>query len=112
MNTSGVISAANTSPVRTLPGTLRPELGRIALGCLCLVGTNGLSLAIPWLLKQSIDALRALPPTDAHGIVVRAAVLIIVFAVLQALIRTYSRIFIFDAARNVEYGCAATCSRT
>ena len=25
------------------------------------------------------------------------------FAVLQALIRTWSRIFIFDAARNVEY---------
>jgi ATP-binding cassette subfamily B protein len=82
---------------------LRPELGRIALGCLCLIGTNGFSLAIPWLLKQAIDALRALSPTEAHGIVVRDAVLITVFAVLQALIRTYSRIFIFDAARNVEY---------
>jgi ATP-binding cassette subfamily B protein len=83
---------------------MRPELGRIALGCVCLVGTNGFSLAIPWLLKQAIDALRQLAPAAAHGIVVRNAVAIIVFAVLQALIRTWSRIFIFDAGRNIEYG--------
>jgi len=76
---------------------------RLALGFLSLVGTNGFSLAIPWLLKQAIDALRSLAPVVAHGIVVRDAVLIIVFAVLQAVIRTWSRIFIFDAARNVEY---------
>jgi ABC-type multidrug transport system fused ATPase/permease subunit len=35
---------------------------------------------------------------------VRDAIAIIAFAVLQALIRTWSRIFIFDAARNIEYG--------
>jgi ATP-binding cassette subfamily B protein len=88
---------------QTLPGTLRPELGRIALGCLCLVGTNAFSLAIPWLLKQAIDALRGLPPAVAHGIVVRDAIAIIAFAVIQGVIRTWSRIFIFDAGRNVEY---------
>jgi ATP-binding cassette subfamily B protein len=103
VNTSGVILPVETPPARTLRGTLRPELGRIVLGCVCLVGTNALSLAIPWLLKQSIDALRALAPTVAHRIIVRDAILIIAFAVLQALIRTWSRIFIFDAARNVEY---------
>jgi ATP-binding cassette, subfamily B, multidrug efflux pump len=75
----------------------------MAFGCLCLVGTNALSLAIPWLLKQAIDALRGLAPAVAHSTVVRNAILIIVFAVLQALIRTWSRIFIFDAARNIEY---------
>ena len=68
-------------PRQTLSGTLRPELGRIALGCLCLVGTNAFSLAIPWLLKQAIDALRDLPPAVAHGIVVRDAIAIIAFAV-------------------------------
>ena len=103
MNTSGVILPADSTAPRTLRSTLRPELGRIALGCLCLVGTNAFSLAIPWLLKQAIDALRELAPAAAHGVVVRDAVLIIVFAVLQALIRTWSRIFIFDAGRNVEY---------
>jgi len=89
---------------QTLPGTLRPELGRIALGCLCLVGTNAFSLAIPWLLKQAIDALRGLPPAVAHGIVVRDAIAIIAFVLVQSVIRTWSRIFIFDAGRNIEYG--------
>jgi ATP-binding cassette subfamily B protein len=103
VNTSGVNLPVDSAPKHTLAHTLRPELGRIVLGGLCLVGTNAFSLAIPWLLKQSIDALRALAPTAAHGIVVRDAIAIIVFAVLQALIRTWSRIFIFDAARNVEY---------
>ncbi|HEY7371509.1 MAG TPA: ABC transporter transmembrane domain-containing protein, partial [Polyangia bacterium] len=98
-----MISPSGSPANRTLRSTLRPELGRFALGCLCLVGTNGFSLAIPWLLKQTIDALRALAPGAAHGTVVRDAILIMVFAVLQALIRTWSRIFIFDAARNIEY---------
>jgi len=104
VNTSGVILPPEATPKRTLGSTLRPELGRLVLGCVCLVGTNAFSLAIPWLLKQSIDALRTLAPTVAHGIVVRDAIAIIAFAVLQALIRTGSRIFIFDAARNIEYG--------
>jgi ATP-binding cassette, subfamily B, multidrug efflux pump len=91
-------------PRQTLWGTLRPELGRIALGCVCLVGTNAFSLAIPWLLKQAIDALRDLPPAVAHGIVVRDAIAIIAFALVQGVIRTWSRIFIFDAGRNIEYG--------
>jgi len=68
------------------------------------VGTNAFSLAIPWLLKQAIDALRTFAPTVAQGIVVRDAIAIIACAVLQALIRTWSRIFIFDAGRNIEYG--------
>jgi ATP-binding cassette, subfamily B, multidrug efflux pump len=103
VNTSGVNSPPRPAASQSLSGALRPDLGRIVLGCLCLIGTNGFSLAIPWLLKQSIDALRDLAPTVAHGIVVRDAILIIAFAVLQALIRTWSRIFIFDAGRNVEY---------
>ena len=62
--------------------TLRPELGRIVLGCLCLVGTNAFSLAIPWLLKQcDRRPPRRWRPPVAHGIVVRDAVAIIVFAV-------------------------------
>jgi ATP-binding cassette, subfamily B, multidrug efflux pump len=104
VNTSGVVSRPSEMSRQTLPGTLRPELGRIALGCLCLVGTNAFSLAIPWLLKQAIDALRDLPPAVAHGIVVRDAIAIIAFAVVQGVIRTWSRIFIFDAGRNIEYG--------
>ena len=96
--------SASRSSRTSLRVALVPELGRIALGCLCLVGTNAFSLAIPWLLKHAIDTLRTLPPAQAHGIVVRDALAISAAAVLQALIRTWSRILIFDAGRNVEYG--------
>ena len=84
---------------------LRPELPGILLGCACLAATNALSLTIPWLIKGAIDALRAGARTagSLHALVVRNAVLIAAFAVGQALIRTWSRILIFNAGRNVEY---------
>jgi ATP-binding cassette subfamily B protein len=85
---------------------VRPEVMGMALGCLCLAATNGLSLAIPWLIKTSIDALRGLQGLGvarAHALVVRNALAIIACAVLQAAIRTASRVLIFNAGRNVEY---------
>src|SRR5438552_941931 len=86
----------------TLRARVRPELGRLAGGALCLCATNALALSIPWLLKDAIDALRRYGPA-AHDAVVRDAILIGVFAVLQAGIRTASRVLIFNAGRNVEY---------
>ena len=89
----------------SLRSRLRPELAGILLGCLCLGATNALSLTIPWLIKGAIDALRggARAAGGLHALVVRNAALIALFAVAQALIRTWSRIFIFNAGRNVEY---------
>jgi ATP-binding cassette subfamily B protein len=83
---------------------LRPELPGILLGCACLCATNALALAVPWLIKSAIDALRTLPAAVAHGRVVRDAIAIIACAVLQAAIRTWSRVLIFNAGRNIEYG--------
>jgi len=84
---------------------LRPELAGIVLGCVCLAATNGLSMAIPWLIKGVIDALRrgAQAEPNLHALVVRDALLIAGFATTQALLRTWSRILIFNAGRNVEY---------
>jgi ATP-binding cassette subfamily B protein len=82
---------------------MRPELGRLGAGALALLATNGFALSIPWLLKNAIDALSR-SGAAARGAVVRDAVLIAVFAVLQALIRTTSRVLIFNAGRNIEYG--------
>jgi ATP-binding cassette subfamily B protein len=84
---------------------LRPEIAGIVGGSLCLVATNGMALAIPWLIKNAIDALRA-PAGGAGGVpagLVRDAALIAVLAAAQALIRTWSRILIFNAGRNIEY---------
>jgi ATP-binding cassette subfamily B protein len=100
--------AALAPPAASIRARLRPELAGIVLGCLCLVATNGLALTIPWLIKGAIDALRAGARGAAdlralHALVVRNALLIAGFAAGQAVIRTFSRILIFNAGRNVEY---------
>jgi ATP-binding cassette, subfamily B, multidrug efflux pump len=79
------------------------------LGCVCLAGTNALGMTIPWLLKLAVDALRSLGPGDAQvlpvsAIVARNAALIAAAAIAQALVRTASRILIFNAGRNIEFG--------
>jgi ATP-binding cassette subfamily B multidrug efflux pump len=99
---------ASPSPL-SLRARVRPELGRLALGFVCLLATNGLAVSIPWLLKGAVDALgrggvaTLGPSVQAHSVVVRNAALIAICAVLQAAIRTTSRILIFNAGRNVEY---------
>jgi ATP-binding cassette subfamily B protein len=97
--------AVPSDPLPSIRHRLRPELPGIWLGCVCLAATNALALTIPWLIKGAIDALRAGARTAGglHALVVRNAILIAAFAVGQALIRTWSRILIFNAGRNVEY---------
>ncbi len=95
-------TAASSSSPPSLRSRVRPELGRLAGGCACLLATNGAALAIPWLLKSAVDALRR-EGAAARGAVVHDAVLIGLFAILQAAIRTASRVLIFNAGRNIEY---------
>lgn len=98
------LPSSPSPPAPTIGTRLRPELPGIVLGCVCLAVTNVLALAIPWLIKSAIDALRTLPAAIAHGRVVRDASAIIACAVVQAFIRTWSRVLIFNAGRNIEYG--------
>ncbi|MFL5307133.1 MAG: ABC transporter ATP-binding protein [Polyangia bacterium] len=98
-----------SSPTRTsIVARLRPEIAGLVAGTICLVATNALALAIPWLIKSAIDALRAgtagaRTAGNVHAAVVRDAALIAALAAGQAVIRTFSRIFIFNAGRNIEY---------
>jgi ATP-binding cassette subfamily B protein len=97
-------------PILSIGSRLRAQAGGLALGCLCLAATNALALTIPWLLKETIEGLGAgMGPDgasaapDLETLVARNALLIAIFAVLQAVIRTWSRVLIFNAGRNVEY---------
>jgi len=102
---------------------LRSEVWLLIGGCVCLAGTNLLGMTIPWLLKISVDALRGLraqggpgpaageltaaaaaAAAGVHGAIARNAALIAAAAIGQALIRTASRVLIFNAGRNVEFG--------
>ncbi|HSZ81181.1 MAG TPA: ABC transporter transmembrane domain-containing protein, partial [Polyangia bacterium] len=90
------------APTPSLLVRARPEAGRLLVGVLALGGTNVFALAIPRLLRSAIDGLHAMG-AGARDAVVRDAILIGVFAILQAAVRTLSRIFIFNAGRNIEY---------
>jgi ATP-binding cassette subfamily B protein len=81
---------------------VRPEVPRLAAGAGAILLTNGFALAIPWLLKGAVDELQH-TGAAAHAAVIRNAVLIAGCAVMQAAIRTASRVLIFNAGRNVEY---------
>ena len=114
MNTPAVPGPAPALCVASRPPLdigprIRPELGLLAGGTLLLAAPNALGLAIPWLLKGAIDSLRGLQanPGRATGdtvhLITVTAALIAGTAVAQAVARTFSRVLIFNAGRNVEY---------
>jgi ATP-binding cassette subfamily B multidrug efflux pump len=78
----------------------RPYLHRYALGFLLLLVTNGLSLWIPWLLR---DAIRAMESRVELRVIGRFALLMIAVAVAQAVIRTMSRLALLGTSRRIVY---------
>ncbi len=80
--------------------------GEFAVGFVALLTTNMLALSIPWLLKQAIDAL-ASPEFGGNGggtaVAARWALWMAGVAVLMGIVRTVSRVVIFNAGRKVEF---------
>lgn len=66
-------------------------------GLLCLGGTTGLTVAIPWFVEQAVDALGR-GDRGWHW-----AVAILVAGVAVMGVRTLSRIFFFNPGRTVEF---------
>ena len=106
---------ASPSPPHTgrrlaIASRVRPEASLLVAGATLLLATNALAMTIPWLLKGAIDALRAMQLHGVGGgsggvarVIARTAAWIAGAAIAQALVRTFSRILIFNAGRNVEY---------
>ena len=90
-------------PVRILARYLARHRGRYAAGVLLLLATNACALLIPWVTKDVIDALgdpvRAGP--TRHTVVVGALV-VAALALVQALVRTASRLVLLGAGQRVE----------
>jgi ATP-binding cassette subfamily B protein len=70
------------------------------LGGMCLLGTATLVMWIPWWIRE---AVRIIEHGGSMSDVSYYAALIIAAALLQGIVRTYSRALIFNAGRNVEY---------
>lgn len=77
---------------------LRANLRAFGLGLLCLVATSALTLYVPWLLKEAIEALRRGSPLRQ---VSYYALAIVAVAAVLAVIRTWSRLFILGASRRI-----------
>ena len=73
---------------------------RYLIGGLCLVATATLVMWIPWWIRE---AVRIIEHGGSMSDVTFYAGLIIIAAVVQGIVRTYSRALIFNAGRTVEY---------
>lgn len=85
--------------VQILRRELRPYRPALFWGILALVATNALDKAVPWLLRYAVDAL-----ADSHFEQVRAYALgVIGCAVAMAIVRTWSRVRVFNVGRDLEW---------
>jgi ATP-binding cassette subfamily B multidrug efflux pump len=78
---------------------LREQARPLAIGVLLVCVTNVLQLSVPYLSKRAIDAMQAQSFPHAR----QFAYLILSVALGQAVIRVFSRIFLLDAGRQVEF---------
>jgi ATP-binding cassette, subfamily B, multidrug efflux pump len=69
-------------------------------GILCLLGATSLTMMVPWLFKETVDAITAGAPWTAAA---RTLGLVALIAVVQAVVRTFSRFVIFNVGRDIEY---------
>lgn len=88
--------------LKTLKPYVRRYLGTYALGCTCLLVSNGLTLLIPWLIKRTIEHLQFVSQTAEPGKPHLFAALIAIVAIVQMIIRIGSRWFLLGNSRKVS----------
>lgn len=94
---------ATNGPMSTSRGPfalLLSHRGALTFGIVMLLLTNALEKAIPWFMKQGLDGF------SSHGAseVAVPCLFILLSALAMMATRTLSRIAIFNAARDVEFG--------
>lgn len=91
--------AGEKKPGKGILSYLRPHRRSLIFGVLLLLATNGLDKAIPWLLAYAVDAL-----TEGRlAEVGRYALWVIGIAMVMWIVRTASRMVLFNVGRDVEY---------
>ncbi len=86
-------------PVRVLIGYLDRYRARYLAGLLLLLATNGCALAIPWVIKGTIEAIGA---RAAREVITDGALLIVLLAIGQGVTRAASRFALLGASQRVE----------
>ncbi|MEO0324671.1 MAG: ABC transporter ATP-binding protein [Myxococcota bacterium] len=88
-----------TRPSKPIAAYVAPYARPLGVGMLLLLVTNGLDKAIPWLLQGAVDDLAA---GSFEGVRKVAGIIVLLAAVLWV-VRTRSRIQIFNVGRDIEY---------
>ncbi|MFW6086639.1 MAG: ABC transporter ATP-binding protein [Myxococcota bacterium] len=83
----------------SLVAYLKPHWRQFALGALLLLVTNAFDKSIPWLLRYAIDSLTA----GDYRAVRDFALAVLGVAAVMWVVRTASRITVFNVGRDVEY---------
>jgi ATP-binding cassette subfamily B protein len=98
--------ASGTRRFRDIFSRYVPRLG---VGVLFLLATNGLQLIVPRLINEGVDAVEGSTGASFLGVVgieaptgAQLTVALIVVAIAAALVRTGSRVVIFNVGRDVE----------
>jgi ATP-binding cassette subfamily B multidrug efflux pump len=86
-------------PNASLWGYLHAHRGRLAIGAVLLLATNGLEKAIPWMLKVGVDAFSS---ADLAHVEI-AAFTVVGLALGMMVTRTLSRVFVFNVGRDIEF---------
>ena len=90
---------APKGPGRSLGSYVLPYWWPLTVGGILLVVTNAAEKAIPWLLQHALDAL-----TRSELSAVRDFALgVVALAAVSWVVRTLSRVWIFNVGRDVEY---------
>lgn len=79
---------------------------RILAGALALIVTDAFGLAIPWIIKDAIDAIPAYKTAGSEktlAVVLNYSLLIVGAAVFQGVFRYFWRVNLFAVARRIEY---------
>jgi len=100
LESAGILA---TMPVSTLGRYLARYRARYAAGVLLLLATNACALLIPWVTKDVVDALGGAGRSAAtRETVAIGALLVVLLALIQALVRTASRLVLLGAGQQME----------
>jgi ATP-binding cassette subfamily B protein len=73
---------------------------RLAVGVMCLVLATTLAMSVPWLWRRAVNDITSGADPAALW---RTVALLIVIALAQGVVRTFSRTLIFNVGRDIEY---------
>jgi ATP-binding cassette subfamily B protein len=100
MGRDSIVILGLVSPFRRLFGYVRPYRRDFLLGLACVIGTTGIALTAPWVLKHAIDDLTA---GVTRGKLALYGSALLAVGVVGGVFRFLMRRILIGASRHIEY---------